>query len=126
VRSSSTGIVQSVAIDVGQHLTLGTEIARVAEPRDLKAVLQVADGDVRGVAPGMRAALDSSGAGALEGHISRIARSRRTAASPSTSRSTRGEPAFGPHKTSTARSNLRESRTRFRSRAPRVPRTVRP
>jgi len=50
VRAGSSGVAQSVTADTGQRLTLGAELARIAEERDLKAVLQVAEGDMRGVA----------------------------------------------------------------------------
>jgi HlyD family secretion protein len=73
VRAGSSGVAQSVTADTGQRLTLGAELARIAEERDLKAVLQVAEGDMRGVAPGMRVALDTNGSGTLAGHVARVA-----------------------------------------------------
>lgn len=73
VRAGIAGIVQSVTADVGQRASPGTELARIAEERDLKAVLQVAEGDMRGVAPGMRATLDTNGSGTLAGYVARIA-----------------------------------------------------
>ena len=73
VRAGITGIVQSVTADVGQRASPGTELARIAEERDLKAVLQVAEGDMRGVAPGMRATLETNGSGTLAGYVARIA-----------------------------------------------------
>jgi HlyD family secretion protein len=65
--------VQSVAVDPGQRVSSGSELARIADQRSLKAVLQVAESDVRGVAPGMRAHIVASDAGTMEGRVSRIA-----------------------------------------------------
>ena len=73
VRAGSTGIVQSVSVDPGAHVSLGGELARIAGDRDLKAVLTVAEGDMHGVAPGMRVALETSGSGRLGGYVARIA-----------------------------------------------------
>jgi HlyD family secretion protein len=73
VLAGAAGEVQSVALDPGQRLTSGTEIARIADDRDLKAVLQVAESDVRGVAPGQRVRITASDAGAATGRVTRIA-----------------------------------------------------
>ena len=73
VRAGSAGIVQSVAVERGQRVTSGTELARVAEARDLKAVLQVAESDVHGVVPGMPATIDTNGEGTIRGRVARIA-----------------------------------------------------
>lgn len=73
VRAGSAGIVQSVAVDRGQRVPSGTEVARIAEARDLKAVLQVAESDVHGIEPGMAAALETNGEGTLTGRVARIA-----------------------------------------------------
>ncbi|MBD5653790.1 MAG: HlyD family efflux transporter periplasmic adaptor subunit, partial [Candidatus Eremiobacteraeota bacterium] len=73
VRAGSAGIVQSVAVDRGQRVASGTELARIADARDLKAVLQVAESDVHGIAPGMPASIDTNGAGTLTGRVARIA-----------------------------------------------------
>jgi len=73
VRAGSAGVVQSVAVERGQRVQSGTEIARVAAARDLKAVLQVAESDVRGIAPGMPATIDANGSGILTGRVARIA-----------------------------------------------------
>jgi len=73
VRAGSAGVVQAVSAEAGQRMALGAEIARIAEERDLKAVLHVAEGDMRGIAPGMRVALETNGTGTLAGSIARIA-----------------------------------------------------
>lgn len=73
VRAGAAGVVQSVAVDPGQRVTSGSELARIADERSLKAVLQVAESDVRGVAPGLQARIVASDAGTMRGRVSRIA-----------------------------------------------------
>ncbi len=73
VRAGSDGIVQSVAVDRGQRVALGAEIARVANLADLKAVLQVAESDLHGVAIGMPVSIDMNGGGTKSGFVERIA-----------------------------------------------------
>jgi HlyD family secretion protein len=72
VHARSAGVVQSVAVDPGARVDAGTELARVADQRDLKAVLQVPEGQVHSVAIGMPARIDT-GNGVVTGHVARIA-----------------------------------------------------
>jgi HlyD family secretion protein len=72
VRAHSSGIVQSVAIDPGARLDAGTELARVADQRDLKAVLQVPEGQAHAVMIGMPVSVDT-GNGIISGRVARIA-----------------------------------------------------
>jgi HlyD family secretion protein len=72
VRARSAGIVQSVAVDPGARVDAGTELARVADQHDLKAVLQVPEGQVHSVNVGMPVLVDT-GSGAVTGHVARIA-----------------------------------------------------
>ena len=73
VLAGASGVVQSVSVDPGQRVSSGAEFARIADERDLKAVLQVAEGDVRGVAPGERVRITTSDAGETAGRVTRIA-----------------------------------------------------
>ncbi len=72
VRARSGGVVQSVAVDPGAQVSAGTELARVADQRSLKAVLQVAEGQVHDIAVGMPARIDT-GNGTVTGSVARIA-----------------------------------------------------
>jgi HlyD family secretion protein len=72
VRARTAGIVQSVAVDPGARVDAGTELARVADQHDLKAVLQVPEGQVHSVNIGMPA-LINTGNGTVTGHVARIA-----------------------------------------------------
>jgi HlyD family secretion protein len=71
VRAATSGIVQSVAIDPGARVEAGTELVRIADERNLKAVLAVPEGQVLDVAIGMLVAIDT-GNGTVTGHVSRI------------------------------------------------------
>jgi hypothetical protein len=51
----------------------GTELARIADDRDLKAVLQVAESDMRGVVPGLGARVVASDGTSIAAHVARIA-----------------------------------------------------
>lgn len=72
VRAASGGVVQSVDVDPGTSIAQSTEIARIADVRDLKAVVQVAESDLPSIAPGMAVRV-TSGAGDAIGRIARIA-----------------------------------------------------
>jgi HlyD family secretion protein len=73
VSSGAPGIVQSVAVDPGQRVASGTELARIAGDRDLKAVLQVAESDMRGVIPGLRVRIVASDGSSIAARVARIA-----------------------------------------------------
>jgi HlyD family secretion protein len=73
VTAGAPGIVQSVAVDPGQRVTSGTELARIADDRDLKAVLQVAESDMRGVVPGLGARIVASDGTSIAARVERIA-----------------------------------------------------
>ncbi len=73
ITAGSDGVVQSVTAEGGARVAAGTELARIASERDLKAVLQVAEGDTNGIEPGMRVTLETNGAGRIVGHVARIA-----------------------------------------------------
>lgn len=72
VRAATAGIVQSVDVDPGTSVAQNTEIARIADMKDLKAVLQVAESDVHAVSAGMPARIDT-GNGTIMGRVARIA-----------------------------------------------------
>jgi HlyD family secretion protein len=72
VRARTPGIVQSVAIDPGARVDAGGELARIADEHDLKAVLQVPEGQVPSVALGMLVLVDT-GNGVATGRVSRVA-----------------------------------------------------
>jgi len=72
VRSATTGVIQSIEVDPGTSVAQNAVIAHIADATSLKAVLQVAEGDVHSVNVGMRAGIDT-GNGVFEGRVSRVA-----------------------------------------------------
>ena len=71
VRAGINGVLQLVPVDVGQHVTPGTNLARVADPKKLKAEIKIAETQAKDVTPGQRASIDTRN-GIVGGHVSRI------------------------------------------------------
>ena len=71
VRAGIHGVLQLVPVDVGQHVTPGTNLARVADPKKLKAEIKIAETQAKDVLPGQIAAIDTRN-GVVNGHVSRI------------------------------------------------------
>jgi pyruvate/2-oxoglutarate dehydrogenase complex dihydrolipoamide acyltransferase (E2) component len=71
VCAAESGTVQSVAAQLGLHVTIGSELARVADERDVEARLAVAESDARAVAPGLPVTLTTAG-GVIHGTVSHI------------------------------------------------------
>ena len=55
VRAGIDGVLQQVPVEVGQRVTPGTNLARVARPDKLKAVIRVPETQARDVVPGQKA-----------------------------------------------------------------------
>lgn len=71
VRAGLAGVLQQVPVEVGQRVTPGTNLARVAQPDHLKAVIRVAETQIRDVQLGQLASIDTRN-GIVEGKVSRI------------------------------------------------------
>jgi HlyD family secretion protein len=72
VRAGIDGVLQAVAVEVGQQVTPGTNLARVSNPKLLKAQIQIAETQAKDVAPLQKASIDTRN-GIVEGHVTRIA-----------------------------------------------------
>ena len=74
VRAGTNGVLQEVTVTVGQQITPGTNIARVADPSSLKAALQVPETQIKDVAVGQKASIDtrSGNGGVIEGRVERL------------------------------------------------------
>lgn len=59
VRAGIDGVLQVVPVEVGQRVTPGTNLARVARPDRLKAVIRVPETQARDVVPGQKAVVDT-------------------------------------------------------------------
>ncbi len=71
VRAGINGVLQLVPVDVGQHVTPGTNLARVADPKKLKAEIKIAETQAKDVTIGQKATVDTRN-GVVKGHVSRI------------------------------------------------------
>jgi HlyD family secretion protein len=71
VRAGIAGVLQLVPVEEGQHLIPGTNMARVADPKNLKAEIKVAETQAKDVLIGQKAVVDTRN-GTVEGHVQRI------------------------------------------------------
>lgn len=71
VRAGMTGILQQVPIERGQQIGPGTNLARVANPSNLKAELRIAETQTKDIRIGQFAEVDTRN-GVVKGHVSRI------------------------------------------------------
>jgi HlyD family secretion protein len=71
VRAGVAGVVQQVPVEPGQRVAPGTILAKVAEPGRLKAELQIPETQVKDVAVGQPASIDTR-SGIIPGQVIRI------------------------------------------------------
>src|SRR5215211_6455791 len=71
VRAGTAGVLQQVSVQVGQQVEPGFNIARVADPTSLKAVLRVAETQIKDVRIGQPVLVDTR-KGIIQGTVSRI------------------------------------------------------
>lgn len=72
VRAGIPGVLQELPMQVGQRVTPGTTLARVARPENLKAELRIPEGQARDVVRGMPASIDTRN-GIVRGRVFRVA-----------------------------------------------------
>jgi len=71
VRAGIQGVLQVVPVEVGQHVTPGTNLARVADPKHLKAEIKIAESQAKDVVIGQKASVDTRN-GIVRGQVARI------------------------------------------------------
>ena len=71
VRAGIAGVLTSVPLAVGQHVTMGTMLAEVVQPNQLKAQLKIAETQARDIKFGQPASIDTHN-GLADGTVSRI------------------------------------------------------
>jgi HlyD family secretion protein len=71
VRAGIDGVLQLLPVDVGQHVTPGMNLARVADPKKLRAEIKIAETQAKDVIPGQKASIDTRN-GIVNGHVSRV------------------------------------------------------
>jgi HlyD family secretion protein len=71
IRAGTTGVLQQLPVEVGQRLTAGTILAKVAQPWKLKAELKIPETQAKDIALGQKAEVDTRN-GVIPGRVSRI------------------------------------------------------
>lgn len=71
VKAGMSGVLQSVPVEVGAQVGPGTNLARVANPTDLKAELRIAETQTKDIRIGQYAEVDTRN-GVVKGTVSRI------------------------------------------------------
>ncbi len=71
VRATIDGVVQEVPVEIGQRVSSGTMLARIAEPDRLEAEIKVPATRARDVRPGLSVSVDTRN-GLVEGIVARI------------------------------------------------------
>jgi HlyD family secretion protein len=71
VRAGLDGVLQLVPVEVGQRVSPGTNLARIAEPTRLKAVVRVPETLAKDVQLGQKAVVDTRN-GEVSGHVARV------------------------------------------------------
>jgi HlyD family secretion protein len=71
VRAGVDGILQELDVDVGQQVAQGTPLAKVSQPTELKAALQIAETQAKDIQLGQKASIDTHN-GIIPGHVMRI------------------------------------------------------
>lgn len=71
VRAGIAGVLTSMPLAVGQHVTIGTMLAQVVRPNQLKAQLKIAETQARDIQIGQPASVDTHN-GLADGNVSRI------------------------------------------------------
>ncbi|HUR35037.1 MAG TPA: efflux RND transporter periplasmic adaptor subunit [Vicinamibacterales bacterium] len=71
VRAGISGVLQTVAVDVGQQIAPGANLARVANPGRLKAEIRIAETQAKDVQLGQPASIDTHN-GLVRGRVVRI------------------------------------------------------
>ncbi len=71
VRAGIAGVLTSMPLAVGQHVTVGTMLAQVVRPNQLKAQLKIPETQARDIQIGQPASVDTHN-GLADGNVSRI------------------------------------------------------
>jgi HlyD family secretion protein len=71
VRAGVDGILQELDVDVGQQVAQGAALAKVSQPSQLKAALQIAETQAKDIQIGQKASIDTHN-GVIPGHVMRI------------------------------------------------------
>ena len=71
VRAGFAGVLQQLPVEVGQRVTPGTNLARVADPTKLKAQIKIAETQAKDIQINQKASIDTRN-GVVAGHVTRV------------------------------------------------------
>ena len=71
VRAGADGVLQELSVEVGQRVTEGTILAKVAQPTKLKTQLKIPETQAKDVQIGQSASIDTRN-GIIPGHVMRV------------------------------------------------------
>lgn len=71
VRAGMNGVLQLVPVEEGQQVTAGTQLARVADPKKLKAEIKIPETQAKDVEVGQKATVDTRN-GIVNGRVLRV------------------------------------------------------
>lgn len=71
VRAGMSGVLQLLPVEVGQRVTVGLNLARVADPSKLKAEVRIAETQAKDIQIGQAASVDTRN-GIVEGQVIRV------------------------------------------------------
>jgi HlyD family secretion protein len=72
VRATISGVLQLVPVELGAQVAAGAQLARVADPSTLKAVVRISETQTKDLAIGQRAMIDTRNGPPLRGVVTRI------------------------------------------------------
>jgi len=71
VKAGIRGVLQELAVEVGQQVTPGANLARVSDPSRLKAEVRIAETQAKDIQPGQPAEIDTRN-GIIQGRVTRV------------------------------------------------------
>ncbi len=71
VRAGVAGVLQALPLEVGQQVAPGSNLARVADPTNLKAEIRIAETQAKDIVIGLGATVDTRN-GVIAGHVIRV------------------------------------------------------
>ncbi|MEO5754297.1 MAG: efflux RND transporter periplasmic adaptor subunit [Chthoniobacterales bacterium] len=71
VKAGMEGVLQQLPVEVGQRVTAGTNLARVADPKKLKAQIKIAETQAKDIQINQPASVDTRN-GIVNGHVTRV------------------------------------------------------
>jgi HlyD family secretion protein len=72
VKARMRGVLQVIAVEPGQQVAAGANLARVADPSTLKAIIRISETQTKDLAVNQRVDIDTRNGPPLKGHVIRI------------------------------------------------------